>query len=60
LRARAAPPAARTRPAGVVMTILTSTADRRRTDVVAGRVYTIPVVRELPRPPAGPAGEAGW
>jgi hypothetical protein len=42
------------------MTILTVNADRRRTDVLTGHVYTIPVVRELPRPPAGPAGEAGW
>ena len=41
------------------MTILTINADRG-TDVVAGHLYTIPVVRELPRPPAGPAGEPGW
>ena len=41
------------------MTIVTTNAGRR-TDVVAGHVYTMPVVRELPRPPAGPAGEHGW
>ncbi len=41
------------------MTIFTTNPGRRRTDVLAGHVYTIPIVRELPRPPAGPAGEPG-
>jgi hypothetical protein len=42
------------------MTILNTNDHRRRTDVLTGHAYTIPVVRELPRPPAGPAGELGW
>jgi hypothetical protein len=42
------------------MTIVTINAGRRRTDVLTGHAYTIPVVRELPRPPAGPAGEPDW
>jgi hypothetical protein len=33
---------------------------RRRTDVLAGRVYVIPVVRELPRPAADAVGDHSW
>ena len=31
--------------------------DRRRTDPVAARVYTLPIVREVPSRPGGAAGD---
>ena len=37
-----------------------ATSPGRRTDALAGHVYTVPVVRELPRPPAGPLGDRSW
>lgn len=42
------------------MTIRVITAGPRRTDPLAGHTYSIPVVRELPKPPAEPVGDRTW
>jgi hypothetical protein len=42
------------------MTIRVITASPRRTDPLAGHTYSIPVVRELPKPPAEPVGDHTW
>jgi hypothetical protein len=42
------------------MTILTPTATRSHTDVITGHAYTIPVVREVPRPPVQLLADSGW
>ncbi len=42
------------------MTIRVNTNPQRRIDALAGHAYTIPVVRELPKPPAEPVGDRTW
>ncbi|MGH2969873.1 MAG: hypothetical protein ACRDK0_12530 [Solirubrobacteraceae bacterium] len=52
--------AAQQQAASAAMTILATIPARRRTDVLAGHVYAVPVVRELPRPPAELVGDRCW
>jgi hypothetical protein len=42
------------------MTIRVHTTSRQRAAALAAHAYSIPVVRELPRPPADPAGDRTW
>jgi len=42
------------------MTVPVITASARLTDAVAGHVYCVPVVRELPPPAADGAGVRTW
>jgi hypothetical protein len=42
------------------MTIRITTSSRRRVDALTGHTYSIPVVRELPMPPAEPVGDRTW
>jgi hypothetical protein len=42
------------------MSVIVTSTSRRRITPVQGRVYTVPVVRELPLQPAGPLGDLTW
>jgi hypothetical protein len=42
------------------MTVAQITPPASRIEAVAGHVYCLPVVRELPRPVADPAGDRTW
>jgi hypothetical protein len=42
------------------MTIRVNTNPQLRIDALAHHAYTIPVVRELPKPPAEPVGDRTW
>jgi hypothetical protein len=50
----------RIRPASARTTIPAITATRRRTDAVVPHRYSLPVVRELPIPPADRPGDRTW
>ena len=42
------------------MTVAQITPPASRIEEVAGHAYGLPVVRELPRPVADPAGDGTW
>jgi hypothetical protein len=42
------------------MTVAQITPPTSRIEAVAGHAYCLPVVRELPRPVADPAGDRTW
>jgi hypothetical protein len=42
------------------MTVIAKSAARNRIHPIAGRVYTVPIVRELPGQPAGSGQTFTW